>query len=222
MARREMKKITCLLQVLIVVASGCACSPTDVSTRPTASEEMREEVQDKREREEEQGLAKEWEKARELLRKQLETEQKYSRSVGRSTQVETPLPESKQPEVGRQMPQIESGPDFAFLRSFRPNNSQNGYGADILLKDELSHQELVGFVKRLAGSHDPVVIRIFTSHIAYAQEHTGNYGPEYDSDYILFYVRNFSGRGAYRGCDEIRWMQVTGKFSSKAGTKIKF
>lgn len=217
-----MKKIALVIQVLAIVASGCASSPTSVSTRPMNSEEIQEGVQDKTEREQEQRLAKEWEKAREQLRKQLQAEQRYSPTEGKDRQVETPFPESKQPDAEWQVPQIESGSDFAYLRLFKPNNIQNGYGADILLKDELSEQELVSFVKGLAGSHDPVVIRIFTSHTAYAQEHTGNYGPEYDSDYILFYVRNFSDRGAYRGCDEIRWMQATGKFSSKAGTKTKF
>ncbi|GAJ05393.1 unnamed protein product [marine sediment metagenome] len=113
-------------------------------------------------------------------------------------------------------------PTFTYLREFKPNNIQKGYGADILLEDELSEQELVSFVKHLAGSHDPVLIRIFTSRIAYDQEQNDNYGPEYDSDYILFYVKNFSGSGAYRGCNEIRWMQATGKFSSKFGTKTKF
>lgn len=118
-------------------------------------------------------------------------------------------------------PQVESMPRFTHLRSFKPDNVQTGYGADILLQDELSEQELVSFVKRLAGSHDPVVIRIFTSRIAYTQEQNDNYGPEYDSDYILFFVRNLSGRGAYRNCNEIRWMQATGKFSAKFGTKTR-
>ena len=53
-------------------------------------------------------------------------------------------------------------PTFTYLREFKPNNIQKGYGADILLEDELSEQELVSFVKHLASSHDPVLIRIFT------------------------------------------------------------
>jgi hypothetical protein len=95
----------------------------------------------------------------------------------------------------------------------------SGFGADILLKDDVSERDLVSLIKQLAGSHDPVVIRVYTSRTAYDQEQNGNYGPEYDSDYILFYVKNFSRMGAYRGCNEIRWMQEVGKFSSKFGTK---
>jgi hypothetical protein len=132
------------------------------------------------------------------------------------------MPEQGSPLLPEPGPQVESMPRFTHLRRFKPNNIQNGYGADILLKDELSEKELVSLLKRLAGSHDPVVIRIFTSHIAYAQEQNDNYGPEYDSDYILFFVRNLSGRGAYRNCNEIRWMQATGKFSVKFGTKTRF
>ena len=111
---------------------------------------------------------------------------------------------------------------FTYLRQFKPSNIQNGFGADILLKDDLSEQELVSFVKHLAGSHNPVLIRIFTSRVAYDQEQNNNYGPEYDSNYILFYVKNFSSAPAYRGFNEIRWMQKIGKFSSKFGTKTKF
>jgi hypothetical protein len=132
------------------------------------------------------------------------------------------MPEQGSPLLPKPAPQVESKSGFTYLRKFKPNNIQNGYGADILLKDGLSEQELVSFVKRLAGSHDPVVIRIFTSRIAYAQEQNNNYGPEYDSDYILFFVRNLSGRGAYRNCNEIRWMQATGQFSAKFGTKTRF
>ena len=132
------------------------------------------------------------------------------------------MPEQGSPLLPKPAPQVESMSGFTYLRKFKPNNIQNGYGADILLKDDLSEQELVSFVKRLAGSHDPVVIRIFTSRIAYAQEQSDNYGPEYDSDYILFFVRNLSGRGAYRNCNEIRWMQATGQFSAKFGTKTRF
>jgi hypothetical protein len=131
------------------------------------------------------------------------------------------LQDQESPLALEPSPQVESIPRFTHLRSFKPDNVQTGYGADILLQDELSEQELVSFVKLLAGSHDPVVIRIFTSRMAYTQEQNDSYGPEYDSDYILFFVRNLSGRGAYRNCNEIRWMQATGKFSTKFGTKTR-
>jgi hypothetical protein len=146
------------------------------------------------------------------------------RSIRQANSVEIvlKLTDQERPLALEPPTQVESKPRFTHLRLFKPNNVQDGYGADILLQDELSEQELISFVKNLAGSHDPVVIRIFTSRIAYAQEQNDNYGPQYDSDYILFFVRNLSGRGAYRNCNEIRWMQATGKFSAKFGTKTRF
>ena len=211
-----------ILLALIVVGSGCTTSRTSTSTKPMNSEEIQQWVQNKTKDKERQEIAKAWEDTREQLRKQLQKEQKYPRTEEEREQVEAQLPESKPEDREWQIPQVKPIPTFTYLREFKPNNIQNGYGADILLEDELSEQELVSFVKRLAGSHDPVVIRIFTSRIAYDQEQNDDYGPEYDSDYILFYVKNFSGRGAYRGCNEIRWMQATGEFSSKFGTKTKF
>ena len=112
-------------------------------------------------------------------------------------------------------------PPYEILRSWRPNNEAKGYGAEILLNLDYSEAELISLVKQLATGHDPVVIRIFTSRNAYEQEQTGNYGPAYKSDYILFYVKNTTGRGAYRGFNEIRWMQEVGKYSSKFGSKTR-
>ncbi|MFH1717610.1 MAG: hypothetical protein ABIF19_09690 [Planctomycetota bacterium] len=217
-----MKKIllTSLL-TLIVVESGCTASRTSTSTSTTNPGGMRDRLQDKTENEEKQRIAKGWEDARAELRRQLETDQEYSRTEGDSQQAEIQSSELKDQAGEQRTSQVGPKPTFTHLRLFKPNNRQNGYGADIFLRDELSEQELVSFVKSLADSHDPVVIRIFISHIAYAQELNGNYGPEYDSGYILVYIKNFSGSGAFRGCNEIRWMQATGKFSSKFGTKTR-
>lgn len=213
----KMKKMMLtMLLAFMVFGSGCTTSQSSTSTRPTNSEEQ-QLVENKAKDEERQEITKEWEAAREQLRKQLQTEQSYPQTKEEREQAETRLAKSKQQDRKRQMPQ------FAYLRQWKPNDMQNGYGADILIiEDELSEQMLVSFVRLFAGSHDPVVIRIFTSVIAYDQEQNDRYGPEYDSDYILCYIKNFSGRGACRGCNEIRWMQETGKFSSKFGTAAKF
>ena len=118
-------------------------------------------------------------------------------------------------------PTKEATAPYEVLRQWLPNNEPTGYGAEILLNLDYTESELISFVKQLAASHDPVIIRIFTSLTAYEQEKTENYGPSYDSDYILFYVKNMTGRGAYRGFNEIRWMQAVGKYSSKFGLKTK-
>ena len=125
---------------------------------------------------------------------------------------------SETPQVVHESPKEATSP-YEILRQWRPNNEPTGYGVEILLNLDYTESELISFVKQLAAGHDPVVIRIFTSRKAYEQEKTGNYGPAYDSDYILFYVKNMTGRGAYRGFNEIRWMQEVGKYSSKFGLK---
>ena len=114
---------------------------------------------------------------------------------------------------------------FSILRQWKPNDEPNGYGAEILLEekiDGLEEGDLVAFVRELARDHDPANIRIFSSREAYNQEQSNDYGPEYKSDYLLFYVKNETRRGAYRGLNEIRWMQEVGKFSGKYGKKTQF
>lgn len=213
-----MKKTASVLLGLFVVVSGCATSDTSAPTRLGNAGEMKGRAQD--ETAEERELAREWDEAREQLRRQLEQPQNDPTGEEGGQDETEPLPPEPAEREWR-TPQAQPVPSFAYLRRFQPDDAPNGYGADILLNSELSEEGLIALVKRLAGSHDPVVIRIFTSRTAYAQEQSGNYGPEYDRDYILFYVKNLSGRGAYSGCNEIRWMQVTGRFSAKAGTKTR-
>jgi len=102
----------------------------------------------------------------------------------------------------------------------KPNDAANGFGADILLQQELSEKELIQFVKQLAGRHDPVIIRIWKSRIAWQDE--DGVTPEFKTDYLLFYVKNKTGQGAYRGFNEIRWFQEIGEYSHKYGTQTKF
>jgi len=107
------------------------------------------------------------------------------------------------------------------LRQWKPNDHPKGYGAEILLTEDLSEADLIAFIKKLSKGHDPVNIRIFSSPAAYEAEKNDDFGEVYARGYILFYVKNLTGKGAYRGLNEIRWMQEEGKFSSKFGTKTK-
>ncbi len=111
-------------------------------------------------------------------------------------------------------------PEFIFLRRWKPSDARNGFGADVLLQQDLTEQHLVAFVKQLAGKHDPVIIRVWTSRTAWQDEDAIT--PEFKSDYILFYVKNSTGRGGYRGFNEIRWMQEVGKYSHNYGKKTNF
>lgn len=110
--------------------------------------------------------------------------------------------------------------DHDTLRAWKPNDAVNGLGAEILLRqdiDEISEDQLLSFIRRLAGDHDPVLIRVYTSQEAYAAEREQTYGPAYDEGYILFYIKNLTGRGAYGGRNEVRWMQESGRFAARFG-----
>lgn len=122
----------------------------------------------------------------------------------------------------REVPPRPKGRDvqYTILRQWKPMRRARGFGADVLLEQEVDEEQLVQFVKRLAAAHDPVVIRVFTSREAYADEDAAT--PAFRSGFLIFYVKNATGSGRYRGFNEIRWMQEVGKFSSKFGHKTKF
>ena len=90
----------------------------------------------------------------------------------------------------------------------------------MVLQEDLAETGLVLFVKQLSGNHDPVNILVWTSRIAWQDENAKT--PEFKSDYILFYVKNLTGDGAYHGLNEIRWMQEVGKYYYNYGMVTKF
>jgi hypothetical protein len=111
--------------------------------------------------------------------------------------------------------------EHTVLRSWKPDRKPQAYGADLLVAPDVSEEGLRKLVRELSRGHDPVNIRVFSSRPAYDAEKNEQYGDAYARGYILFYVKNKTGTGAYRGCDEIRWMQEKGKFADKFGTKTK-
>ena len=111
--------------------------------------------------------------------------------------------------------------DYSIIEQWKPNENPNGFGADTLLKEDLTQEELISFIKHLGDNYDPVLIRVYTSQQAYEQEQSGNYGDEWREGYIIFYVKNLTGQGAYSGLNEIRWMQEIGEFSHLFGQKTK-
>jgi len=119
-----------------------------------------------------------------------------------------------------EIPKTETTAPFIYLHQWKPYNMSNGFGADILLQQDLSEQELVAFIQQLADNHNPVIIRVWTSRKAYQDEYAET--PEFKTDYLLYYVKNMTSRRPYCGCNEIRWMQEKGKFSSLYGTQTKF
>lgn len=111
--------------------------------------------------------------------------------------------------------------NYKILRQWKPNSSSNGFGAEILLLDKLDKNEVIKFVKGISGSKDPVKINIYTSQEAYNAENNQSYGEEYSKGFLLVYIKNGTNKGAYKGVNEIRWMQETGSFSDLFGSKTK-
>jgi hypothetical protein len=112
--------------------------------------------------------------------------------------------------------------NFSFFRQWKPNDNPNGFGADILLEDDLDKEGLIAFIISLSVDYDPVLITIWTSEVAYDQNEKGEFGDEFREGFIAVYVKNFTGVGAYAGFNEIRWMQEIGKFSDLFGEVTKF
>lgn len=111
--------------------------------------------------------------------------------------------------------------NYKILRQWKPNNASNGFGAEILLLDKLDQNELIKFVNGLSNSNDPVKINIYTSQASYDAEINQTYGEEYSKGFLLVYIKNGTNKGAYKGVNEIRWMQEIGRFSKLFGTKTK-
>ncbi len=116
---------------------------------------------------------------------------------------------------------------FSFLRQWKPNNMPNGFGADILLKSKLNKEGIISFIKFLttdfityADTRDsPILITLWSSKTAYEQNQSRDFGDEFRKGFLVFYVKNLTGQGAYNGYNEIRWMQKKGRFSDLFGTK---
>jgi len=112
--------------------------------------------------------------------------------------------------------------EYSVLRQWQPNNDPRGLGLEILVSGDATEEQLVGLITSLAASHDPVIIRAYGSEEAYREGQSQNYTKNYDTDFLLFYVKNLTGRGLYSGFNEIRWMQQEGSLPHKLGEKTIF
>jgi len=127
---------------------------------------------------------------------------------------------------GTVKPQEEEIPlqviEHSVLRDWKPNNGYRGLGLEILVSDEATADELVALIKNLARRREHVHIRVYSSQEAYRQEQRQTYGDAYKSGYLLFYIKNLTGRGPFDGLNEIRWMQEKGHLPHKLGEKMQF
>jgi hypothetical protein len=112
--------------------------------------------------------------------------------------------------------------EYSVLRDWKPNKDYLGLGLEILVGEEATEEELVALIKNLAGRREHVNIRVYSSQEAYRQEQRQSYGDAYKRGYLLFYVKNLSGRGPFDGLNEIRWMQEKGHLPHRRGEKMQF
>ncbi len=112
--------------------------------------------------------------------------------------------------------------EHSVLRDWKPNNDYRGLGLEILVSDQTTANELVALIRKLAARREHVNIRVYSSQEAYRQGQRQTYGDAYKNGYLLFYVKNLSGRGPFDGLNEIRWMQEKGQLSHKLGEKTRF
>ncbi len=108
------------------------------------------------------------------------------------------------------------------LRDWKPNNDYRGLGLEILVSEEATEEELIELIQTLAAGREHVNIRVYSTKEAYRQEQRQTYGDAYKSGYLLFYIKNLSGRGPFDGLNEVRWMQQKGHLPHKLGEKMQF
>ena len=101
----------------------------------------------------------------------------------------------------------------SILRQWTPDNQPNGYGAEIFLEELPSKDKLIAFFRDLAQDKDPVSISLFTDRGVYEDSKKSKYGEGYKKHFIAMYVKNGTGKGAFAGFNEIRWMQERGRLS---------
>jgi len=125
-------------------------------------------------------------------------------------------PEPREEEISPQV--IE----HSVLRDWKPNNDYRGLGLEILVSGGATEEELIELIQTLAAERDHANIRVYSSKEAYRQEQRQTYGAAYKSGYLLFYIKNLTGEGPFKGFNEIRWMQEKGHLPHKLGEKMQF
>ena len=112
--------------------------------------------------------------------------------------------------------------DIEYLDYQKPDGNHPNYVAILLYKGDITEKRLIDIVKIFNQSYEKaVLVKIFSSTQAYQNEKNNVYGNIYDSDYLLFYVKNLRNWGAHKGFNEIRWMQAKGELIHLLGTIYK-
>ena len=87
--------------------------------------------------------------------------------------------------------------------------------------DDVTEESIIKLVESITSNTQKAVVKIYQNRQAWEEEQSGNYTDVYNQDYLVFYVKNLTDSGAYRGFNEIRWMQEKGDLQDLFGTKTK-
>ena len=112
--------------------------------------------------------------------------------------------------------------DYAVLRKWNPDDDSKAIGMEILIsEDDASKENIINLIKSIGSKSEKVLVKVYQNKEAWEQEKSGDYGKEYNRGYLVYYVKNLTDSGAYRGIDEIRWFQEKGQLEELMGTKTK-
>ncbi len=107
---------------------------------------------------------------------------------------------------------------YSVAQKWLPNDEPNGLGLEIVLENpDPTKEELIDLVTQITAGRDPVSLKVYATQAAYDTQKT--YGDEWDRGYLLAYVKNGTGKGAFQGFNEIRWMASAGKFADDPETR---
>ena len=109
--------------------------------------------------------------------------------------------------------------NIEYLRYWEPNEKRPNYGAELLYTGEIEYGKIYDIISVFNKTYGKaVMVDIYTSKEAYLAGINQEYGDIFNEGFILGYVKNLTNRGAYRGFNEIRWMQEKGELSHLFGS----
>jgi predicted PurR-regulated permease PerM len=112
--------------------------------------------------------------------------------------------------------------DYSILRQWYPDNDSQAVGLDILISEsDATKEKILRLVSSLSSNTNKASIGIYQSKQAWNEDQSGNYSNIHKSGFLAIYIKNHSNFGAYKGFNEIRWMQENGNLQDLFGTETK-
>lgn len=117
---------------------------------------------------------------------------------------------------------VEPPIDYSIFREWNPDDDPQAVGLEILISEnDATKENIENLVKSLSNNVRKTAIKVFQSRQAWEEEQSGDYTDAYDSGYLVYYVKNVSGSGAFQGRNEIRWLQAEGQLEHLMGSSTQ-